>query len=81
MKHTAANVDDSMTLFKQMVDAIAPIRQPRGRPRKRPQELHADEAYDDARKCPKALRRRGIEASIARKGEKSSEKLEWYRGG
>ena len=27
----------------------APIRQPRGRPRRRPKKLHADKAYDLAR--------------------------------
>jgi transposase len=77
VKHTAANVHDSMML-EEMVDTIAPIRRPRGRPRKRPQKLHADKAYD-AKKCRKALRRRGIKARIARKGKESSEKLGRHR--
>jgi transposase len=77
VKHTAANVHDSMML-EQMVDTIAPIRRPRGRPRKRPEKLHADKAYD-AKKCRKALHRRGIKARIARKGRESSEKLGRHR--
>lgn len=77
VKHTAANVHDSMML-EEMVDAIEPIRRPRGRPRKRPQKLHADKAYD-AKKCREALRRRGIKTRIARKGKESSEKLGRHR--
>jgi transposase len=65
-------------MLEEMVDTIAPIRRPRGRPRKRPQKLHADRAYD-AKKCRKALRRRGIKARIARKGKGSSEKLGRHR--
>lgn len=38
---TAANVHDS-TVFEKLVDAIEPIRLPRGRPSKRPEKLHAD---------------------------------------
>ena len=77
VKHTAANVHDSMML-EEMVDAIEPIRRPRDRPRKRPQKLHADKAYD-AKKCREALRRRGIKTRIARKGKESSEKLGRHR--
>src|SRR5215217_2119088 len=43
--HSAANVHDSKVL-EEAVDAISPIRKPRGRPRKRPKKLHADKAYD-----------------------------------
>ncbi len=42
---TAANVHDSV-VFKELVDAIEPIEYPRGRPRKRPEKLHTDKAYD-----------------------------------
>jgi transposase len=77
VRHTAANTHDS-TMFEEMADSIQPIRRLRGRPRKRPQKLHADKAYD-AKKCRKALRRRGIKARIARKGKESSEKLGRYR--
>ena len=40
MIHSAANVHDSKVL-EEAVDAIEPIRKPRGRPRKRPKKLHA----------------------------------------
>jgi transposase len=77
VRHTAANAHDS-TMFEEMVDSIEPIRRPKGRPRKRPQKLHADKAYD-AKKCRKALHMRGIKARIARRGKESSEKLGRYR--
>lgn len=76
--HTAANVHESM-LFEELVDAIGPIKGPGcGRPRKRPEKLHADKAYDD-RKCREALGKRGIKCRIARKGIESSEKLGRWR--
>ena len=80
MIHSAANVHDSKVL-EEAVDAIAPIRRPRGRPgrpRKRPKKLHADKAYDFGR-CRKALRKRGITPRIARRGIESSERLGRYR--
>jgi Transposase DDE domain len=52
--HTAANVHDSKVL-EEGVDAISPIRKPRGQPRKRPEKLHADKGYD----FPAAGRRSG----------------------
>ena len=64
--------------FLYLVDAIEPIRRPRGRARKPPQKLHAEKAYD-AKKCPEALRRGGIKTRIARKGKESSEKLGRHR--
>ena len=42
---TAANVHDSVVL-EEALDAVPPVRQPRGRPRRRPKKLHADKAYD-----------------------------------
>jgi len=77
VRHTAANVHDSKML-EEMVDAVEPIRRPQGRPRKRPEKLHADKSYD-AKKCRQALRRRGIKSRIARKGKDSSEKLGRHR--
>jgi hypothetical protein len=44
VRHTAANVHDSRMLEAMLV-AVSPIRRPRGRPgrpRKRPEKLHAD---------------------------------------
>lgn len=75
--HSSANVHDSKVL-EEAVDAIEPIRRPRGRPRKRPKKLHADKAYDFPR-CREALRKRGITPRIARRGIESSEKLGRYR--
>jgi transposase len=74
---SAANVHDSM-VFEELIDAIEPIKRPRGRPRKRPNKLHADKAYDD-KKCKGALRRRGIKSRIARKGIESTQKLGRHR--
>ena len=78
--HSAANVHDSKMLEEQ-VDAVRPIRGPRGRParpRKRPEKLHADKGYDFPR-CRKALRKRGIKGRIAGRGVDSSERLGRYR--
>jgi transposase len=75
---SGANVHDSM-LLEDLLDGIEPIKGPgRGRPRKRPEKLHADKAYDD-KKCARALRKRGIKRRIARKGVESSEKLGRHR--
>jgi Transposase DDE domain len=75
--HTAANVHDSKVL-EEAVDAISPIRKPRGRPRKRPEKLHADKGYDFPC-CRQALRKRGVTARIARRGIESSERLGRHR--
>ena len=75
---TGANAHDS-TVFEELVDAVEPIKRPgRGRPRKRPEKLHADKAYDSKR-CREVLRNRGIKVRIARKGIESSEKLGCHR--
>lgn len=74
---TAANVHDSR-VFDELIDAVPPIRQERGRPRRRPSKLHADKAYD-APRCREALRRRRIKARIARRGVESSERLDRHR--
>jgi transposase len=74
---TGANVHDSK-VFEELLDAIEPIKRPRGCPRKRPKKLHADKGYD-AKKCREALRKRGIKGRIARKGKETSERLGRYR--
>ncbi len=77
---SAANVHDSK-LLEDTVDAIPPLRLPgkrRGRPRKRPRQLHADKGYDYPR-CRQALRARNIIPRIARRGIESSERLGRYR--
>jgi transposase len=70
---SGANQHDS-TVFDALLDAVEPVRQARGRPRKRPAKLHADKGYD-YRKCRLALRKRGIKSRIARRGIESSERL------
>jgi transposase len=74
---SAANVHDSR-LFEPLLDAVPPVRQCAGRPRKRPAKLHADKGYDHDR-CRKAARRRGIVPRIARRGVDSSERLGRHR--
>jgi transposase len=74
---SGANVHD-IKMLEETVDAICPIKRPRGRPRKRPAKLHADKAYD-SREKRRELRRRGITPRIARKGIESSERLGRYR--
>ena len=80
VRHSAANVHDS-SMLETMLDVVSPIRRPRGRPgrpRKRPEKLHADKGYDFAR-CRQALRKRGIRPRIARRGIESSERLGCHR--
>lgn len=77
---SAANRHDS-TQFTVLVDAVPPIRRPAGhpgRPRKRPDRLHADKAYDFPR-CRQVLRDRHIKVRIARRGVDSSTKLGRHR--
>ncbi len=77
VRHTAANTHET-TVLAEMVDAIAPIRGPRGRPRRRPGKLHADKAYD-SRTNRQALRKRGITPRIARRKLESSQRLGRHR--
>jgi transposase len=74
---TAANVHDSVVL-EEALDAVPPVRQPRGRPRRRPEKLHADKAYDH-RRCRRALTKRRIKVRIARTGIESKERLGRHR--
>jgi IS5 family transposase len=54
------------------------IRQPVGRPRKRPAKLHGDKGYDYP-ECRELLRARNIVPRIARKGIESSKRLGRHR--
>jgi len=77
---TAANINAG-TLLARLLDAIPPIRQPRGqpgRPRRRPAKLHADKEYDSARNRA-ALRQRHITPRIARRRIESSARLGRFR--
>ncbi|MQW11597.1 hypothetical protein GHK51_14895 [Sinorhizobium meliloti] len=62
-----------------MVDAVHPLHQRRGRPRKRPEKLHADQGYDFDR-CRRDLRKRAIAPRIARRGIDRSEHLDRWGG-
>ena len=74
---TAANLHDSKAL-NDLVDAVRPVRQRRGRPRRRPHKLHADKGYDYPR-CRRDLRARGIVPRIARRGIETSQRLGRHR--
>ena len=53
-------------------------RKPGGRPRRRPDKLHADKSYDH-RFCRADCRRRGITPRIARRGIEDSRRLGRHR--
>ena len=74
---SAANVHDSI-LLEPVLDAVPPVRQCTGRPRKRPAKLHADKGYDYPR-CRRACRKRGIIPRISRRGVESGERLGRHR--
>jgi transposase len=75
--HSGANAHES-PLLAAVVDAVPPIKTPRGGRRKRPEKLHADKAYE-GRPNRARLRRRHIRARIARKGVESRERLGRHR--
>ncbi|MGI4943017.1 MAG: IS5 family transposase [Janthinobacterium lividum] len=75
---SGANRNDSMMLVAPL-DAVPGVRaRGRGRPRKRPDKLHADKGYDH-RRCRWECRARGITPRIARRGVDSSAHLERHR--
>ena len=74
---TGAQVHDSK-IFEELVDGVEPVKGPRGRPRKRPEKLHADKGYD-YQSCRRYLHRRGIKARIAKQRVESSERLSRHR--
>jgi transposase len=62
---TGANAHD-VTQLVPLVDAIPPVRGKRGRPRRRPERLQGDRAYD-SQPHRRELRRRGIQPVLARR--------------
>ena len=74
---TAANVNDS-TMFEALINDVPAVRTPSGWRRCRPGAVHAGKGYD-ARHSRAYLRRRGINARIARRGIESSKRLGRYR--
>jgi transposase len=77
LRLSAANEHDSR-LFEPLLDAVPPVRQCAGRPRKCPAKLHADKGYDYGH-CRRACRKRAIVPRIARRGVDSSERLGRHR--
>lgn len=74
---SGANRHDSLMLAPTL-DAVPAVRHGLGRPRRRPEKLHADKAYDHQR-CRPESRRRSIVPGIARHGVDVSERLGRYR--
>jgi len=66
------------TVPEAAVDAVLPIKRPRGRPRRRPAPRHADKG-DDSPRRRQALRRRRITPRIARRGIERSDRLGRHR--
>jgi transposase len=69
---------NEITVFAALLDAVPPVRGKSGRPRRRPDKLHADKAYDFP-VARRALRARGIQARIARRGVDSRARLGRHR--
>ncbi|WP_157112550.1 IS5 family transposase [Pandoraea faecigallinarum] len=74
---TGANRHDSIA-FEALIDAIPSVPGLSGRPRCRPDKLHADKGYDFAR-CRQHLHKRGIIARIARRGIEKNDRLGKHR--
>lgn len=74
---TAANVHDSKVL-DDLLDSVPAIPGPRGRPRFRPDKLHADKGYDYSR-CRRSCQKRGIRSRIARRGIEPKDRLGRHR--
>jgi transposase len=70
---TGGNRKD-ITQILPLVDAIPSVRGKRGRPRRRPRELCGDRAYH-SREGRRELRRRGIQATIARRKSRAGSGL------
>jgi IS5 family transposase len=74
---TPANKNEC-NMLQPMLDRIPPIQGRRGRPRFRPDKLHADKAFDHAL-CRAGCQVRGITPRIARRGIESKDKLDRHR--
>jgi hypothetical protein len=77
VEQTAANVPDGHAL-EVLVDAVPPVKRPRGRARRRPAKAHGAKA-DDAARHRAMLRRRHVRPRIARRGIESSERVGRHR--
>jgi transposase len=65
-------------MLEPALDAVPPVKQCAGRPRRRPGKLHADKGHDFPR-CRRACRKRRITPRIARRGIDGSERLGRHR--
>jgi transposase len=74
---TPSNVPDVIMLIP-IVDHIAPVQGRSGRPRRRPDKVHADKGYS-SHANRQGLRQRGIQPRIARRGIESSTRLGRHR--
>jgi transposase len=72
-----ANRNDAVEL-PAVLDAVPPVRGRPGRPRRRPDKLHADKGFDH-RRCRDDCRRRGIRPRIARRGIERGDRLGRHR--
>lgn len=70
---SATNTHDSQ-LFVPLLETNPGVPHGRGRPRRRPDKLHADKGYD-YRRCRSYLHRRGIGVRIARRGVEDPARL------
>jgi transposase len=77
MTLTGANRHD-VTQLLPLVDAVPPVRGKRGRPRRRPEKLQGDRAYD-SEPHRRELRRRGIRPVLARRRTAHGSGLGVYR--
>ena len=78
VEHTGANVHDSEMAIA-LVEGIPRIKQRRGRPRKRPEEVLADRAYDAEEKIRQPLRQRRVKPRIAQRNTEHGSGLGKYR--
>jgi transposase len=78
IEHTGANVHDSEMAIT-LVDGIPPIKQPQGRPRRRPDEVLADRAYDAEEKIRQPLRQRKTKPLIAKRNNQNGSGLGKFR--
>ena len=74
---TGANAHD-VTQLVPLVDAIPPVRGKRGRPRRRPDRVQGDRAYDSEAHRDQ-LRQRGIEPVLAKRNTDHGSGLGVYR--
>lgn len=74
---TGANAHD-LTELLDLVDGIPPLQGKRGRPRRRPARVQGDRGYD-SEPHRRALRSRGIEPVLARRGEEHGSGLGVFR--